>query len=246
MLYICIPTFNEGPTVGVLLWRIRKVFQDYSREYEVIVYDDGSTDETTATLEPYRKVLPLTVIRSEERHGYGYALNALCRNVVKKTRYPRRDAMIVLQGDFTDQPESLPEMAKRFEGGADIVVAERARGEMPLPVRRLAQVAPWMIRPFVSAGDVGDPFGAFRLYRIALLRDYVKAAPDAAFVDGDGWAANLELLVKLRPFARKIDRIAVTPCYAIRPRETRVRPFADAMSLYRAGRASRAWRTRAT
>src|SRR3954453_21649052 len=40
VLYICIPTYNEAETVGVLLWRIRKVFQEYSREYEVLVFDD--------------------------------------------------------------------------------------------------------------------------------------------------------------------------------------------------------------
>ncbi len=246
MLYICIPTFNEGPTVGVLLWRIRKVFQEYSREYEVIVYDDGSTDETAAALEPYAKVLPLTLIRNEERQGYGHALNALCHRVVKRTRYPRRDAMIVLQGDFTDQPESLPELVKRFEGGADIVIAERERSKMPLPVRRLAQLAPWMVRYSVPSGEVVDPFAAFRLYRIALLRDYIKAVPNTPFVTSDGWAANLELLVKLRPFARRVERLSVEPCYDLRARETRIRPFADAMSLYRAGRASRAWRVTTT
>ena len=242
MLHICIPSFNEGPTVGVLLWRIRKVFQEYSREYEVIVYDDGSTDDTAATLEPYAKVLPLTVLHSPQREGYGHALNALCATVAKRTKYPRRDAMVVMQGDFTDQPEMLPELYKRFEGGADIVVAERDQGSMPVPVRRLARVGPWMVRPFVSAG-VSDPFGAFRLYRIALLRDYLKATSNAPFVTTDAWAANLELLVKLTPFARRVDKVAVAPRYDLRVRESRVRPFADALSLYRAGRASRGWRT---
>jgi glycosyltransferase involved in cell wall biosynthesis len=243
MLHICIPTYNEAPTIGVLLWRIRKVFQDYSREYEVIVYDDGSTDDTAATLEPYAKVLPLTVLRGEERRGYGHALNVLCATVAKRTKYPRRDAMVVMQGDFTDQPEMLPELYKRFEGGADIVVAEREQRGMPVPVRRLARVGPWVVRPFVSAGDVADPFGAFRLYRIALLRDYTKAAPNAPFVTTDAWAANLELLVKLTPFARRVEKLAVAPRYDLRVRESRVRPFADALSLYRASRASRAWRT---
>ena len=47
MLYICIPTYNEAPTIGVLLWRIRKVLKDFPREYEIVVFDDGSTDATT-------------------------------------------------------------------------------------------------------------------------------------------------------------------------------------------------------
>ena len=42
MLYICIPVYNEAPTIGLLLWRIRKVFQEYSREYESLVHDGGS------------------------------------------------------------------------------------------------------------------------------------------------------------------------------------------------------------
>ncbi|HNV74868.1 MAG TPA: glycosyltransferase, partial [Gemmatimonadaceae bacterium] len=50
MLYICIPTFDEAPTIGVLLWKIRKVFQEYSREYEILVYNDASTDATAETL----------------------------------------------------------------------------------------------------------------------------------------------------------------------------------------------------
>jgi glycosyltransferase involved in cell wall biosynthesis len=244
MLYLCIPSFNEAPTVGVLLWRIRKVFQEYSREYEVIVYDDGSTDATAETLESYGKVLPLTVLRGEQRRGYGAALDALAREVSRRTKYPRRDAMIVLQGDFTDPPEVIPELVKRFEGGADIVIGERDRATMPVPVRRLATVGPWVMRPFVSTGDTSDPFGGFRLYRIALVRDYIKANPDTPLVSSDGWAANLELLVKLSSFARRVEKVAVAPRYDIRPRESRVRPFADALSLYRTGRAARAWRTR--
>ena len=245
MLYLCIPSFNEAPTVGVLLWRIRKVFQEYSREYEVIVYDDWSTDATAETLASYGKVLPLTVLRSEQRRGYGQALEALARDVSRRTRYPRRDAMIVLQGDFTDPPEAIPELVKRFEGGADIVIGERERATMPVPVRRLAAVGPWVMRPFVSQPGTTDPFGAFRLYRIALVRDYFKANPDSSLVTSDGWAANLELLVKLTSFARRVEKVAVAPRYDIRPRESRVRPFADAMSLYRAGRTARGWSARA-
>ena len=42
MLYLCIPAYNEAQTVGLLIWRIRKVLQEQPREYEVLIYDDGS------------------------------------------------------------------------------------------------------------------------------------------------------------------------------------------------------------
>ena len=243
MLYICIPAYNEAPTIGVLLWRIRKVFQEYSREYELLVYDDGSTDATLETLAPYTEVLPLTVIPGGAHKGYAAALDALARTVAARTRYPRRDAMVVMQGDFTDQPEHLPELVKRFEGGADVVVAERGQADgTPVAVRRLRRVAPWVLKPFVAVQGVADPFGAFRLYRISLVREMLKAVGDAPLVTTDGWAANVELLVRALPAARRVDTVTLPPRYDVRPRESRVRPFADAMSLYRFGRAARARR----
>ncbi len=76
MLYICIPAFDEAPTIGLLLWRIRKVLEEHPREYELIVLDDGSTDATADTLKPYADVLPLTdsaqrpMPRLRERNRY--------------------------------------------------------------------------------------------------------------------------------------------------------------------------------
>lgn len=243
MLYICIPTYNEAPTIGVLLWRVRKVFQEFSREYEVLVYDDGSTDATGEALVPYGEVLPLSVIRGESRRGYGHALGALASEASRRTRHARRDAMIVMQADFTDTPESLPELVKRFEGGADIVAAEWERSAaQPAPVRRLRMLAPWVVRPFVSAGEVKDPFASFRLYRISLIRELLKTTGNAPLVSTDGWAANMEMIMRLTPFARRIETVPITPRHDLRPRESRVRPLPDALALYRFSRQLRGLR----
>ena len=61
MLYFCIPTHDEAPTVGLLLWKIRRVLEESAREYQLLVGDDASTDATTEILAPYAKVLPLSV-----------------------------------------------------------------------------------------------------------------------------------------------------------------------------------------
>lgn len=235
MLYICIPTYNEGPTIGVLLWRIRKVFQTYSKEYEIIVYDDGSTDGTRERLEPYAEIAPLTVLHGDTRKGYPHALDRLCREVSRRTRYPRRDAMVLMQGDFTDQPEHLPELVKRFEGGADIVVTEREDATAPAAVRRLRMMAPWALRFFVNIKGVTDPFSGYRLYRISLLRDLIKSFGEKPLATSEGWAANVELLMNTAPLARRIESVALTPRYDLRVRDSRIHPVADAMALYRFG-----------
>jgi glycosyltransferase involved in cell wall biosynthesis len=239
LIYICIPSYNEGTTIGVLLWRIRKVFQSYSREYEILVYDDASTDGTGEILAPYADVAPLTVIRGEKRNGYAHALDALAREASRRTKYPRRDAMIVMQADFTDQPELLPELIKRFEGGADIVIGERAAGNEPLSVRRLRKLAPWAIRFSLGANELTDPFGSFRLFRISLIREILKSDSNKRLAHTDGWAANLELLLATLPLARRAERVELASRYDLRVRESRIKPFADAMALYRFGRAAR-------
>lgn len=248
MLYLCIPAYNESETVGLLLWRVRKVFAEYPREYEILVLDDASTDSTAETLKPYTEVLPLTVLRHPERRGYAAALDTLARAVVKRTRYPRRDAMIVMQADFTDQPEHIPELVRRFEGGADIVVVEQGRDAVGAPpsVRRLRWIAPRLLRPFVKVPGVSDPLGTFRLYRIAVVRDLLKEVGDAPIAQCGGWATNVELLSKMARFSRRIESVTLDARYDMRHRASRVRALASALDLYRFGWAMRSRRAPTT
>ncbi len=240
MLYICIPTYNEAPTVGVLLWRIRKVFQGFSREYEILVYDDASTDGTSDALQPYSEVIPLTVIKGTERKGYAHAVSALAREVSRKTKYARRDGMLIMQADFTDQPEHIPELVKRFEGGVDIVIAQSDVRQAPVAVRRMYSIASRALRLFVRTGTVADPFRSYRLIRISVIRELLKSLGNQPLLTTEGWAADAELLLRAAKFARKIDTVSLPARYDLRTRETRIRPFPDAMRVFRFGRTARA------
>ena len=237
MLFVCIPVHNEAQTAGLVLWRIRKAFADFPREYELIVFNDGSTDATAEVLVPYTDALPVTLIGGSEHVGYARAIDALLKTALERCRYPRRDAVILMQGDLTDRPEQIPELVKRFEGGADIVVGEAAiSNDMPKPVRQLHRIGRWLARRFTRVPGVNDPLSSYRLFRVTVLRDAVRAAGEKPIVEGDGWGANIDLLLATAPHARRIESVPLQPRYDLRPRPTRVRPWHDALRLYRFGR----------
>ncbi len=240
MLRICIPVHNEATTVGVLLWRLRSVFQGFSREYDVVVYDDASTDGTWEVLEPYQSVMPLTVLRGSVHRGYAASIDALVRHVAADDEYARRDAMVLLQGDFTESPEHLPELVKRFEGGADLVAVHRTTSDAtPADERRLRRWGRWAVKPFLRLPPVADPFTGFRLVRISVLRELIKALGSRAVCTGEGWAANIDFALNVAPFARRIENVEFAPRYDVRQRASRRRGWPDVVALFHWARAAR-------
>ena len=236
MLYLAIPAHNEVATIGVLLWRLRTVLAEFPREYEVVVYDDASSDETAAVAEQYTHAMPVTVLRGATPVGYAGAVDALVRYVAGHTRYPRRDAMLILQADFTDPPGIVPEFARRFEGGADLVVGERTTVvDAPVPVRRLFTAAAWALKPFVRVEGLRDLTGSMRLVRISALRDLLRTVGDAPVCEGDSWTANADLLLRLVPHARRVETVPVEPTYGVRTRDTRRVTVRDALAALRWG-----------
>ena len=153
MIYVCVPVHNEARTVGLVLWRVRQVFSAFAREYQLLVCDDGSTDDTAAVLAAYARVLPMTVTTNPERRGYGPSLEGLLRLALQGTDRPKRDCAITLHADFLHSPDAMDEMVKRVESGADLVVGEllQAAGNAPMidhgaspgmPVRQTISLLP--------------------------------------------------------------------------------------------------------
>ncbi|MDE2975103.1 MAG: glycosyltransferase family 2 protein [Gemmatimonadota bacterium] len=235
MIHICIPCRDEERTIGVLLWKIREVMLELGRDFRVLVLDDGSGDGTGAQLAKYERVLPLAVLSERSPIGYGRALDKLLRAAAAGTRYPKRDAIVTMQADFTEHPGHLRALIRTFEGGADIVACEAGpeTGKPPFAVRfarRLGVQALWRPAP---GGPAVDPMVAFRAYRAVVVKRALRAAGDGPLVTADGWAANADLMRVLAPLARRVAWMPLGLRYDIRRRRTRLRVLAAVREILR-------------
>ncbi len=232
MIYICIPSHDEAPTVGLLLWKIRQVFAAFPREYQFLVGDDGSSDHTSEVLQSYGRVLPLTVVRHDVRQGYAATLEELLRIAIERTDRPRRDCAIVMHADFKHGPQHLPDLVKRIESGADLVVAEgMLHGEPSRGMRLLRRVAPWLLRSRVGVPAVHDVVSGFCAIRLATLRAALRQQP-GPFLVTDGWAANAELIGRTARHARRVDTVPAIERHDLRQRPSRIRPWETARALW--------------
>lgn len=236
MIYFCIPSHNEAATVGLVLWKLRRVLEDSAREYQLLVGDDASTDATTEALAPYLKALPLTVLRNPTRQGTAATVERLLKAALEQSDRHKRDAAIVLPADFTVDPAEILEFLKRLDSGADLVVGEATLAGEPDPWRqRVRRWAPWLLGRRVRVPGVRDVVSGVAAFRLVALRNAFRDRPDQ-WLTTEGWAANAELLAWAAAGARRIETVPITERADRRQRDSRHEPWPLAQALWRARR----------
>jgi len=241
MIYVLVPAHDEAPTVGLLLWKVRQLFAEFPREYQLIVVNDGSTDSSDEVLARYERALSMTLVTHRRREGYARSMEQLLRLALAHTDRPRRDMAVTLQADFSDPVDALPELIKRIEGGADIALADRRRAASAGRGERWARrVLPALSRMAVRIPGADDLVGTMRIYRLAVIERLVREAGDGPFLTNEGWAADLELLVRAARHARKVESVPVTTARVEGARASRRHHLRDAWRALRAAFALRA------
>ena len=228
MIYVLVPAYNEAPTVGLLLWKIRQVFGAFGREYQLLVVNDGSTDGTDEVLAPYARVLPMTLSTHRARRGYAKSVEELLRLAVARTDRPRRDLAVLLQADFSDAPDDIPELVKRIESGADLALGDyRHRQGMPGREALVRRLLPALLRRHRGAALDGplDWVCSLKAVRLVTLARLLSEQGGRPLLQADGWAADAELLLELAQHARRVEVVPLVGRPAARQRPSRARPL---------------------
>jgi glycosyltransferase involved in cell wall biosynthesis len=168
-LSVVIPVKNESANVDDLYRELTDTLTAFGRPYEIVVVDDGSTDQTFDLLVKLQARDPrLRVIRFRRNFGQTAAFAA-------GFAYARGRFIVTSDGDLQNDPRDIPAMVEQCERGPDIVAGWRRNRKDPFLNRRLpSMIANWVISQTtgVKLHDYGCSLKVFRAEVVKPMRLY--------------------------------------------------------------------------
>lgn len=119
MISVVIPCYNEGEVLNLTCQTVMDEARTWDDDFELILVDDGSRDETWDIIESLSRRDPrVRGVRLSRNFGHQAALGAGLEQA-------QGDAVVVLDADLQDPPSLVKEMIARWRAGAEVVYAQR-------------------------------------------------------------------------------------------------------------------------
>ena len=119
LISIIIPVFNESESIGYLLDEVQNVMQANDLNFELIIINDGSEDNTQSVLDDLAlKINKLSVILLRKNYGQTAAMSA-------GFDHSRGDIVVTLDGDLQNDPNDIPKLISEINKGYDLICGWR-------------------------------------------------------------------------------------------------------------------------
>jgi glycosyltransferase involved in cell wall biosynthesis len=163
-LSLVIPCYNEQENVNVLLERVNGALSPMGKPFEVILIDDGSTDDTPRLLAEGMKKYPwLRVLRMAKNGGQSAAFEA-------GFEAARGQVIATIDADLQNDPEEIPRLVPMLdEHKVDMITGWR-KDRQDTKFRRWQSRQANRIRNWVTMETVNDSASSLKVYRAPAIK----------------------------------------------------------------------------
>jgi dolichol-phosphate mannosyltransferase len=233
---VLLPAFNEEASIGNLLNDFKSMEASLRAPLQLVIVNDGSTDQTVGVIERYRSILPIDLVSHPTNKGLAQAIRTGLAEALTHAESDD-DVVIIMDADHTHPPEYIPEMVAKIQKGNDIVIASRYRPGskqigVPLLRKFYSRAAKIFFQIFFYLPNVWDYTCGYRAYRVSVLRQAMQHFGDQ-LITRSGFACTDELLVKLSLLTHKIGEIAFTLRYDRKRGRSKIRIVKTALETLR-------------
>ena len=164
MLSLVIPCYNEAEVLALTYGALVEAATDWHEPVEIILVDDGSTDETWSIIESLaRRDTRVRGIRLARNFGHQAALGA-------GLEVARGDAVVTLDADLQDPPNLIEQMMARWRQGYEIVYAQRTRRHGESMFKKVAGHLFYRLLDRVNTVSMPRNTGDFALFDARVVR----------------------------------------------------------------------------
>ncbi|AXG73687.1 glycosyltransferase [Flavobacterium arcticum] len=168
---IIVPLYNEEEVFSLLIERLTNVIDSCKFNCEVILVNDGSSDDTAQLIEGICKKNPrFTGVLLSRNHGHQLAVTAGMAHVRGK-----KGAMII-DGDLQDPPELVKEFYELLNDGYDVIYAIRKNRKESL-LKRIAYKYYYRLQKRISSFNIPIDSGDFSMLSRRVV-DAMNAMPE--------------------------------------------------------------------
>ncbi|HEY0009272.1 MAG TPA: glycosyltransferase family 2 protein [Tepidisphaeraceae bacterium] len=164
-LSLVIPCYNEQENVPTLLSRVEASLATINRPYEVIIIDDGSTDQTPQMLADAQVTRPwLRVLRMQKNVGQSAGFEAGFSAALGQY-------IATIDADLQNDPEEVPRLLAMLEERPDIdMITGWRKDRQDTNFRRWQSRQANKIRNWISQDDVNDSASSLKIYRAPAIQ----------------------------------------------------------------------------
>lgn len=199
---IILPAYNEAETIERAIREIAAIFDQFKKEYEIVIVDDGSRDDTAMIADSLASEFPaVRLLRHAANSGKGMAVRTGVMNA-------QGDLLLFLDCDLATHPREAPAFIAKMAEHDIVIGSRRVAGAV------IAKAQPWyrslsgrainiFVRLFLKLPHHDTQCG-FKMFRRVAAQDIFKNTGPSR------WTFDVEVLLRAKAAGYRIGELPVT------------------------------------